>query len=92
MTAFFQKNGVTSTRVGHTHLRKFISTQTHEQGTQDEGHTVERVMSHGATTKQRCYIRADLTATASKAMNIIEKSHQRQQRSHHFSAALSKNI
>ena len=71
VTAFFQKSGVTSTRVGHTHLRKFISTQTHEQGTQDEGHTVERVMSHGATTKQRCYVRADLTATASKAMNII---------------------
>ena len=73
VTAFFQKSGVTSTRVGHTHLRKFIATQTHEQGTQDEGHTVERVMSHGATTKQRCYVRADLTTTASKAMNIIER-------------------
>ena len=73
VTAFFQKSGVTSNRVGHTHLRKFIATQTHEQGTQDEGHTVERVMSHGATTKQRCYVRADLTTTASKAMNIIER-------------------
>ena len=91
VTAFFQKSGVTSTSVGHTHLRKFISTQMHELGTQDEAHNVERVMSHGATTKQRCSVRADLTTTASKAMNIIE-SHRRQQRSHHFSAALSKNI
>ena len=40
VTAFFQKSGVTSTRVGHTHLRKFIATQTHKQGTQDEGHTL----------------------------------------------------
>ena len=73
VAAFIQKSGVTSTRVGHTHLRKFISTQTHQQGTQDEGHTVEKVMSHGAVTKQRCYVRADLTTTASKAMNIIER-------------------
>ena len=73
VAAFFQKSGVTSTRVGHTHLRKFISTQTHQQGTQDEGHTVEKVMSHGAITKQRCYVRANLTTTASKAMNIIER-------------------
>ena len=73
LAAFFQKSGVTSTRVGHTHLRKFISTQTHQQGTQDEGHTVEKVMSHGAVTKQHCYVRADLTTTASKAMNIIER-------------------
>ena len=73
LVAFFQKSGVTSTRVGHTHLRKFISTQTHQQGTQDEGHTVEKVMSHGAVTKQRCYVRADLNMMASKAMNIIER-------------------
>ena len=50
-----------------------ISTQTHQQGTQDEGHTVERVMCHGAIMKQRCYVRADLTTTAYKAMNIIER-------------------
>ena len=30
-------------------------------------------MSHGATTKQRCYVRADLTTTASKAINIIKR-------------------
>ena len=34
---------------------------------------MERVMSHGATTKQRCYVCSDLTTTASKAMNIIER-------------------
>ena len=73
VAAFIQKSGVTSTRVGHNHLRKFISTQTHQQGTQDEGHTVEKVMSHGAVTKQRCYVHADLTTTASKAMNIIKR-------------------
>ena len=73
LSAFFQKSGVTSTRVGHTHLRKFISTATHQQGTKDEGQTVEKVMSHGAVTKQRCYVRADLTTMASKAMNIIER-------------------
>ena len=73
VTAFFQKSGVTSTPFGHTHLRKFISTKTYQQGTQDKGHTVEKVMSHGAVTKQHCYVRADLTTMASKAMNIIER-------------------
>ena len=32
LVAFFEKSGVTSTRVGPTHLRKFISTQTYELG------------------------------------------------------------
>ena len=53
VVAFFKGSGVTSTRVGHTHIRKFISTQTHEKGNEEEGHTVEKVMSHGSTTKQR---------------------------------------
>ena len=30
-------------------------------------------MSQGAVTKQRCYMRADLTAKASRAINIIER-------------------
>ena len=73
VVAFFERSGVTSTRVGHTHIRKFISTQTHEKGNEEEGHTVEKVMSHGATTKQRCYVRADCTRTASKAMEVIAR-------------------
>ena len=47
VVAFFERSGVTSTRVGHTHIRKFMSTQTHEKGNEEEGHTVEKVMSHG---------------------------------------------
>ena len=64
---------MTSTRVGHTHIRKFIATQTHDKGNEEEGHTVEKVMSHGSTTKQRCYVPADCTRTASKAMEVIAR-------------------
>ena len=73
VVAFFERSGVTSTRVGHTHIRKYIATQTHEKGNEEEGHTVEKVMSHGSTTKQRCYMRADCTRTASKAMEVIAR-------------------
>ena len=73
LVAFFQKSGVTSTHVGHTHLRKFIPTQTYQQGNQDEGYTVEKVMSHGTTTRQCCYVRADCTKMASKAMKVIAR-------------------
>ena len=71
VVAFFEESGATSTRVGHTHLRKFISTQTYELGDATEGETVEKVMSHGAITKRRCYVRTDCTRTASKAMQVI---------------------
>lgn len=73
VVAFFEKSGVTSTRVGHTHLRKYISTQTYELGDAAEGETVEKVMSHGAVTKRRCYVRTDCTRTASKAMQVIAR-------------------
>ena len=53
VVTFFEKSGVTNTRVRHTHLRKFISTQTYELGDSTEGETVEKVMSHGAITKWR---------------------------------------
>ena len=69
--ACFEKSGVTSTRVGHTHLSKYISTQTYELGDATEGQAVEKVMSHGAITKRRCYVRTDCTRTASKAMQVI---------------------
>ena len=71
VVAFFEKSGVTSTRVDHTHLWKYISTQTYELGDATEGQTVEKVMSHGAVTKQRCNVRTDCTWTASKAMQVI---------------------
>ena len=71
LVAFFEKSGVTSTRVGHTHLRKFISTQTCELGDATKGQTVEK--SHGARTKRRCYVRTDCTRTASKAMQVIAR-------------------
>ena len=73
VVAFFEKSGVTSTRVGHTYLRKFISTQTYELGDATEGETVEKVMSHGAITKRRCYLRSDCTRTASKAIQVIAR-------------------
>ena len=68
VVAFFEKSGVTSTRVGHTNLRKFISTQTYERGD-----ATEKVMSHGAITKRRCYVRSDCVRTASKAMQVIAR-------------------
>jgi len=71
--AFFERSGVNSTCVAHTHICKFISTQTHKKGNEEEGPTIEKVMSHGATTKQRCYMRADCTRTASKAMEVIAR-------------------
>ena len=48
------KKIVTSISVGFTHLHNFISTQTYRKGNQGEGHQVEKVMSHGTKTKQRC--------------------------------------
>lgn len=70
VVAYLEKNGVTSTHVGHTHIRKFISTQTCQLGDAHEGHQVKKLMFHRATTKQRCHIRADFTTSASKAMKI----------------------
>lgn len=64
VTAFFQKSGVTRTHVCHTHIRKYIATKTFELGDTEEGHQVEKVMSHGATTKQRAYVRKDCMHTA----------------------------
>lgn len=60
-----------SSCVGHTHLRKYISTQMYELGDATEGQTMEKVMSHGAVTKQRCNVRTDCTWIASKAMQVI---------------------
>ena len=71
VVAFFENSGVTSTRVGHTHICRFISTHSYELGNPDKGHQMEKVMLHGATTKQRCYVRANCTCTASKAMKVI---------------------
>ena len=45
VVAFFERSGVTSPRVGHTHIRKFISTQTHEKGNEEEGYSIEKAMS-----------------------------------------------
>ena len=73
VVAFFEKSGVTSTHVVHTHIRKFISTQTHQLADADEGKQVEKLMSHGSTTKQRCYVRSDFTTSASKAMNVVAR-------------------
>ena len=73
VVAFFEKSGVTSTRVGHTHLRKYISTQTYKLDDAAKGQTVEKVMSHVAVTKRRCYVRSDCTRTASKAMQVIAR-------------------
>jgi len=73
VVAFLEKSSVTSTRVGHTHLRKFISMQTYELGDATEGQTVEKVMSHGAVTKRRCYVLTDHTRTASKATQVIPR-------------------
>ena len=64
VVAFFEKSGVTSTRVDHTHLWKYISSQTYVLGDATEGQTVEKVMSHGAITKRRCYLRTDCTRRA----------------------------
>ena len=73
VVAFFEKSGVTSTRVGHTHIRKFISTRTHQLADADEGRQVEKLMSHGSTTKQRCYVTDDFTSSASKAMKVVAR-------------------
>ena len=42
--AFFEKSGVTSTRVGHTHLSKYIYTQTYDLDDATEGQTMEKVL------------------------------------------------
>lgn len=73
VSAFFEKSGVTKTRIAHTHLQKFISTQTYEHGNPKESQEVEKVMSHGKTTRKRCYVRKDCTRTTSQAMAIIAR-------------------
>ena len=52
LTAFFAKTGVTTQRVSHTKIRKFIATRTMEDATPKEDKGVAKMMGHSVT---KCY-------------------------------------
>ena len=70
---FSKKTGITTQRIGHTHLRKFISTRTYENATQEYAQEVQKAMSHSEQTRKRCYVCKDYTQTGSAAIRIIKR-------------------
>lgn len=55
-------------RVGHTSIRKFISTRIHELAP-EAADTVTKVMSHFHQTARRSYVRSELTSVGASATN-----------------------
>ena len=72
LTEFFAKTGVTTQRVSHTKIRKFIATRTMEDATPKEDKEVAKMMGHSVTTRRRCYVRTWCTNLAANAMDIVE--------------------
>ena len=67
----WQKSGVASSKnVGHTSIRKFISTKTHEMAP-ESADAVAKVMSHSRQNAKRSYVRSELTSVGSSAMQVI---------------------
>ena len=73
VTAFFAKTGISDRRFTHTGLRKCFSSNLEEMAEPEEVDDVEKVMSHGKTTRKRSYVRRQCTKIASKAMATIAK-------------------
>ena len=72
LTEFFAKTGVTTQRVSHTKIRKFIATRTMEDATPKEDEKLAKMMAHSVTTWRRCYVRTRYTNLAANAMDIVE--------------------
>ena len=70
---FFAKTGVTSQRVSHTNICKFIATRTMEDATLKEDEEVAKKMRHSVTTRRRCYVRRPCTNLVANAMDIVER-------------------
>ena len=70
LTNFFEKCGI---KMAHTQVRKLIATRTHEEATPEEDAKVAKMMGHSVTTRQNCYVRAELTKTAAQAMKVVER-------------------
>ena len=73
LTEFFAKTGVTTQRVSHTKIRKFIATRTMEDATLKEEREVAKMMGHGGKTRERCYVRSKLSKLAAKGMDTVER-------------------
>ena len=73
LSRFLEKTKVFKKRVSHTHIRKFIATQTYQHASPQEVEHVEKAMCHGKDTRKKCYIRQDCTRTTAAAMDIIER-------------------
>ena len=73
LTEFFEKTGVTTQRVSHTKIRKFIATRTMEDATPKEDEKVTKMMGHSVTTRRRCYVHTRCTNLAANAMDIVER-------------------
>ena len=73
LSRFLEKTKVFKKRVSHTHIRKFIATQTYQHASPQEVEQVEKAMCHGKDTRKKCYIRQDCTRTTAAAMDIIER-------------------
>ena len=73
LTEFFAKTGVTTEQVSHTKIRKFIATRTMEDATLKEEREVAKMMGHGGKTRERCYVRSELSKLAAKGMDTVER-------------------
>lgn len=59
--------------MAHVNVRKFVTTKTKEEGSQEDAAIVQRVMAHSSKTAERSYVRSNLTKLGSKALHIIER-------------------
>ena len=73
LTQFFARTGVTTQRVSHTKICKFIATRTMEDATPKKDEKVAKMMGHSVTTRWRCYVRTRCTNLAANAMDIVER-------------------
>jgi len=70
--AFWEKSGARKDkRISQTSVRKFVTTVTKRHAPQEIGN-IQKVLCHGEKSSRNCYLREDLTETASRAMNVIK--------------------
>ena len=70
--AFWEKSGVRKDkRNSQRSVRKFVITATKRHAPQEVGN-IQKVLCHGEKSSRNCYLREDLTGSASRAINVIK--------------------
>lgn len=73
LQAFWVKSGVTpDKKISTTGVRKSYTTATNQRAP-EQADVVQKVMSHSNKTSRNCYVRSNLTKTASDAMKVIKE-------------------